>query len=80
MKDDRYQNQNFFVKVYRWFKYKPVYLVKAGFCILKTFFNRNLLWDEDEKVYFRRDFIFGLICSESDAKMKHYYLLEEIKC
>lgn len=72
-KDDRYQNQIFLIKIYRWIIWKPLFFMKASFYILKTFFNKNLLWDPDEKAYFKRYFIFKLIYDEASSKMKYYY-------
>lgn len=73
MKDERYQNQSLIVKTYRWIRWKPFYFLNASLYLLKTFFNRNILWDVDEKAYFRRRFIFKLILAEAYSKMKHYY-------
>lgn len=79
MADDRYQKQHVLIKVSRRIKWKPFYFVKAASYILGTFFNRDILWDPDEKAYFKRSFIFGLILTEADIKMKHYYTMDEIK-
>lgn len=78
MADDRYQNQPLLIRIYRWIRWKPLYFVKAGLDIFKTFFNKGILWDSYEKAYFRRSFIFSLILSEADTEMKHYYFLNEI--
>jgi len=71
--DDRYQNQTFFVRVYRWMKWKPVFFIKGVYFVFKTFLNKELLWDSHEKAYFRRRFIFKSVYRQSESKMKHYY-------
>jgi hypothetical protein len=78
MKDDRSQNKNLIVKIYRWLKWKPIYFIKANLYAIKTLFDKDLLWDEEEKAYFKRRFIFELIYNEASSKMKHYYTFEEV--
>lgn len=52
--------------------------MKACIFTLKTFVNKASLWDEYEKAYFKRKFIFRVIYSRSEAKMKHHYTMEEV--
>jgi len=62
---DRYQHQRWYVKAYRWLRWRPLYAVLALRAMARSKEDRAFMW----RIY------AGL----ADVKMKHYYTLEEAR-
>lgn len=87
MKDDRYQNQTYWVKCYRWWRYKPIYTVVAYFNVLRYIvsgmpkhqhiFPDGYVWRETRWESIKT--IFVVSASMADIKMRHLYDWDEIK-
>jgi hypothetical protein len=80
--ETRYQDASWYVKLYRWLRYKPVYTALFAWDILLWILCGAKL-TEDDKVWFvnRRGYIqHAWMCymSIADSKMIHYWTLEEI--
>jgi hypothetical protein len=71
--DDRYQNQNFLVKFYRWLRWKPYFGLYFLYWFLKYLLKykgkipSGLVW-----------LFWCCAMARADMKMEHYYTLEEL--
>lgn len=84
--DDRYQNQRFVVRLYRWLRWKPWFFVLGWLKILLWVLwgCKPMAWQDcqtGEMEYDTRRTTFFLLrnfnSSQADIKMNHLYTLEE---
>lgn len=87
MTDDRYQNQNFIVRAYRWLRWKPAYAILASYRVARWALRgcKPITWDTPDEdgwpVETRRstlECIWGTTMGTASIRMKHYYTLEEV--
>lgn len=75
MKDDRFQFQPLYIKIFRWLKHKPVYSIKA----VKMYFwyllhPKAKKTDTENGTFPLWNMCWGISMGMADFKMKHYYI------
>jgi hypothetical protein len=78
----RYQYSSKCVKIYRWFKYRPYYLVRAWISVI-SWCCAGMVIPVEEREYFKYpddyiQHIFTCWRSVAEMKMEHYWTLDEV--
>lgn len=85
MNDTRYQHQPWYIKTYRWLRWRPWYWVKVWFVITGWAIRgaKPLRWGEGENAFgFDRwhsiEHFLIMYKGLAECKMQHYYTTEEV--
>jgi hypothetical protein len=80
--EDRYQFQPWYIKTYRWLRWRPVYGCLALAHIFVWWFIDGKIPVEEQGWFVNKwqfvKFLWRLSLSDASMKMKHYYTMDEV--
>lgn len=78
--DDRYQNQPWYIRAFRWWRYMPPAYLRVVWKILLWSWRDSILWDEYDNTWWKRaSLIYDLEMGGADCHMRHVYSMDEVR-